>query len=72
MPKGDLPQHVIIYQAPSPSPSGSGLLSPSPQSEQRASAECRESCGRSKLEEEPIEKTCAQEATRDMSPIIFI
>lgn len=54
------------------SPSGSGLLSPSPQSECRASAECRESCGSSRPEEEPIGKTCAQEATRDVSPIIFV
>lgn len=48
-----------------------GYFQPSPQSERRASAECRESCGSSRLEEEPIWKTCAQEATRDISPIIF-
>lgn len=49
-PRGDLQEHVIIYQAPS----GSGLLSPSRRSERGASAEYRESCGGSWLEEEPL------------------
>lgn len=38
--------------------SGLGLLSPSLQSERAASAECKQSCGGSRLEEEPIKKTC--------------